>query len=203
MLPLSLVLMVQAVAAKPIDAASWVNVYDYPAASLPKHEQGRTGFDLIVMPDGVPWRCDVTTSSGSPLLDQQTCAMVMRRAHLAPATDGDGKPIAAVFSSSVIWALPGHPRPRPLQDPLTDATLTVARLPGGLHAPLVVQTVLLVAATGAIEHCDPGVDAPQALGPVACAQISRSWQAKVAHDPQGVPVRSVQTVRVGFVEAPH
>jgi len=50
--------------------------------------------------------CSVTSSSGSPDLDDATCANVTRRARFNPATDGEGQPTSGSYSNRVRWVIP-------------------------------------------------------------------------------------------------
>jgi periplasmic protein TonB len=50
--------------------------------------------------------CQVTSSSGSPDLDEAACANVRRRARFNPATDGEGQPTSGSYSNRVRWVIP-------------------------------------------------------------------------------------------------
>jgi len=56
--------------------------------------------------DGKPTACDITSSSGTPELDEATCKSVMRRARFTPGKDENGQPVGASFSSRVKWVIP-------------------------------------------------------------------------------------------------
>lgn len=58
---------------------------------------GRIFVRLRVEPDGRISKCDIMRSFGDSLADQWTCPLLMRRAQLRPATDDNGKPVAAWF----------------------------------------------------------------------------------------------------------
>src|SRR5687768_16203764 len=64
---------------------NWATTNDYPSRALREERAGVTGFRVSVTPDGRAASCDVTSSSGSPDLDQATCSNVMRRARFNPA----------------------------------------------------------------------------------------------------------------------
>ena len=71
---------------------------DYPPAiqrSWPRG--GRVFVRVRVQPDGKVSQCDVMRSFGDRAVDQWTCSLVLQRAVFRPATDGNGKPIAAWF----------------------------------------------------------------------------------------------------------
>jgi protein TonB len=58
---------------------------------------GRIFVRLRVEPDGRISQCDIMRSFGDSVADQWTCPLLMRRAQLRPATDTNGRPIAAWF----------------------------------------------------------------------------------------------------------
>lgn len=71
---------------------------DYPDAiqrSWPRG--GRIFVRLRVEPDGRISQCDIMRSFGDRSADEWTCPLIMRRAQLRPATDDNGRPIAAWF----------------------------------------------------------------------------------------------------------
>ena len=67
--------------------------FDYPAAAVRAGEQGDVGYRLDVGPNGRVTRCTVTASSGSAILDSETCRMLTARARFTPATDASATPI--------------------------------------------------------------------------------------------------------------
>lgn len=85
---------------------SWATTNDYPSRALREERAGVTGFRVTVTPDGRASSCTVTSSSGSPDLDEATCANVTRRARFNPAMDGDGKPTTGSYSGRIRWVIP-------------------------------------------------------------------------------------------------
>ena len=86
--------------------ANWATTNDYPSRALREEREGTTGFRVTVGPDGRVTSCDITSSSGSPDLDDATCANVTRRARFNPATDGEGQPTSGSYSNRVRWVIP-------------------------------------------------------------------------------------------------
>jgi len=86
--------------------ANWATTNDYPTRALREEREGTTGFRVTVGPDGRVTSCSVTSSSGSPDLDEATCSNVTRRARFNPATDGEGNPTTGQYSSRVRWVIP-------------------------------------------------------------------------------------------------
>jgi len=84
----------------------WVTPEDYPSADLRNGNQGTTGFQLDVGPDGKVTNCTVTSSSGFPSLDTKACQMLMRRARFSPAKDASGNGIAQTYRNRVRWQIP-------------------------------------------------------------------------------------------------
>lgn len=85
---------------------NWATTNDYPTRALREERAGVTGFRVTVSPEGRVTSCDVTSSSGSPDLDEATCSNVTRRARFNPATDGEGQPTSGSYSGRVRWVIP-------------------------------------------------------------------------------------------------
>ena len=85
---------------------SWVTNDDYPAAAIRAEQQGTTGFRLSVDAGGKVTDCQVTSSSGSSVLDSTACSLLRRRARFTPAEDASGNKIPATFASRFRWELP-------------------------------------------------------------------------------------------------
>lgn len=84
----------------------WVTNDDYPSAAMREGAQGVTAFRLDIGPDGKATNCTVTSSSGSSLLDDTACRLLVRRARFSPAKDVDGNPMPASYSNRVRWQIP-------------------------------------------------------------------------------------------------
>jgi protein TonB len=85
---------------------NWATTNDYPSRALREEREGTTGFRVTVGPDGRVADCQITSSSGSPDLDQTTCDKIRQRARFTPATDGEGNPTTGSYSSRVRWVIP-------------------------------------------------------------------------------------------------
>jgi protein TonB len=85
---------------------SWATSNDYPSRALREDREGTTGFRVTVGPDGRVTSCSVTSSSGSPDLDETACSLITRRARFTPATDGEGQPTTGSYSNRVRWQIP-------------------------------------------------------------------------------------------------
>jgi len=86
--------------------ANWATSNDYPSRALREEREGVTGFRVNVGLDGKVIDCQVTSSSGSPDLDQATCDNVRRRARFQAATDGEGKPTTGSYANRIRWIIP-------------------------------------------------------------------------------------------------
>ncbi len=94
-------------AAKPLGApGKWVSDADYPAGALHRGQQGASGFELTIGPDGRVRDCRITRSSGSAELDAATCAKVSERASFTPARDAHGDLVAGSFTGVIRWRIP-------------------------------------------------------------------------------------------------
>ena len=85
---------------------NWATSNDYPARALREEREGTSGFRVTVGPDGRVSDCQVTSSSGSPDLDEAACANIRRRARFNPATDGEGQPTTGSYANRVRWVIP-------------------------------------------------------------------------------------------------
>lgn len=77
----------------------------YPELAKARQEQGQTNYSLTVNGAGLPTRCDITRSSGSAVLDERTCQVVMQGARFAPDPAGPSA-ILRRYDGGVSWKLP-------------------------------------------------------------------------------------------------
>ncbi|MBO0748907.1 MAG: energy transducer TonB [Porphyrobacter sp.] len=113
------------------DPLSWVTSTDYPPQALSEGHEGRTGFELSVLPNGRAFDCLVTASSGWAELDQAACRLVPQRARFRPAYDAAGKTVAGTYRNTIAWRLPEAPN----------------------IAPFAAQFVFVLATDGTIHDC--------------------------------------------------
>lgn len=85
---------------------SWVTTEDYPSRALREEREGVTGIAFDIGTDGKVANCRVTSSSGSPDLDDATCRNFIRRARYKPAQNDTGQPMASTGSQRVRWQMP-------------------------------------------------------------------------------------------------
>jgi len=98
---------VQAVKAQPRGKPqSWLSTDDYPSAALREGVEGVTGYQLTIDPEGRIADCQVTSSSGSKVLDDTTCRLLTRRARFKPAQDTSGNPVGDTYSGRTRWQIP-------------------------------------------------------------------------------------------------
>ena len=88
--------------AKPVNPGGWITFDDYPLIARQASQEGRVAFRLAVAPSGAVTNCTITSSSGVPALDTQTCNLMRSRATFVPAR------MASTYSSSVNWLLYGR-----------------------------------------------------------------------------------------------
>ena len=86
--------------------ALWVSTSDYPSAGLRGELEGLVRVQLSVGADGKPTDCTVTASSGHDVLDEATCAKLLRRARFDPASDHTGAKVAGTWNTAVRWQIP-------------------------------------------------------------------------------------------------
>jgi len=84
----------------------WVTTNDYPAIALRENREGLVGFTLTVGTDGRVTSCQVTSSSGSPDLDDTACSLISQRARFTPAQNAKGKLQPGRYANRVRWQIP-------------------------------------------------------------------------------------------------
>lgn len=78
---------------------------DYPRAAGEEGLGGTVGVRFVVQPDGRVSRCDVTRSSGSPVLDDTTCRLIVQRFRYDPSLDPEGRPVPATIVQNHTWVI--------------------------------------------------------------------------------------------------
>ncbi len=79
---------------------------DYPTEAVRANQQGVVGARFWVGVDGRATDCVVFRSSGAKLLDQQTCAVIVKRARLSPARGRLQRPVRSLSSAEISWIIP-------------------------------------------------------------------------------------------------
>jgi protein TonB len=74
---------------------------DYPGRFTGAREIVHMRF--VVAPNGRVSQCEVTRSSGNPMVDETTCRLIVRRFRYRPARDASGKPVAVTIGGSHDW----------------------------------------------------------------------------------------------------
>jgi len=85
---------------------------DYPPEAFKNGWEGDVGIKVHIGTDGKPHSCRILHSSGYPVLDVQTCAIVLSRARFFPARDGNGNAVEDDFVvPTVRWEIDSSTRP--------------------------------------------------------------------------------------------
>jgi len=77
----------------------------YPPRALKAHEEGAVGFTVTLDSKGDVTNCQVTQSSGHPLLDEETCKLVTLNAVFKPDPNLSGSQ-TKTSSGIITWKLP-------------------------------------------------------------------------------------------------
>lgn len=93
-------------ATQPKGIASIFTTDDYPSSAIRNDEQGTSGVKFWVTKDGKARDCEVVESSGSKILDQKTCSIIVLRSHFEPARTTSGEPVDSIGYSRIRWELP-------------------------------------------------------------------------------------------------
>jgi len=83
----------------------WFPPNAYPPEAKAQGLQGRTEFKLDIDAQGRITECDIAQSSGSPLLDSTTCALLVTNGRFKPARDASGRAVPGVWQSAMVWKL--------------------------------------------------------------------------------------------------
>ncbi len=82
---------------------------------------GTVRLALTVTPQGRVKACEIIESSGNVRIDENTCAMLTRRARFTPAKDKRGRPVEGRWESRIHWKVPDEPpAPPPAAAPQGD-----------------------------------------------------------------------------------
>jgi TonB family protein len=81
---------------------------NYPPRALAAGEEGPVFFTVKLDKDGHPTDCQVTHGSGHPLLDEETCNLIVQHAVFNSAKDANGHVVKETTEGVVNWTLPGH-----------------------------------------------------------------------------------------------
>lgn len=97
---------------------------DYPSAAIRAREQGATKILIQVSAEGRATHCEVIESSGSAVLDTQSCTLATERFRFEPGRDLRGDATASTYQQGVRWILPDDTR-SPLERSVTWTTATI------------------------------------------------------------------------------
>lgn len=78
---------------------------DYPRGAGEAGVGGTVGVRFVVEPDGRVSGCDVTRSSGSAVLDDTTCRLIVERFRYDPSRDPEGRPVRATIVQNHSWLI--------------------------------------------------------------------------------------------------
>ncbi|AOF97487.1 hypothetical protein BSY17_2148 [Sphingobium sp. RAC03] len=176
----------------------WLTDQDYPPDARRRREQGAVAFTLLISPNGMPLKCNVTRSSNFDDLDKQSCTLLMRRARFTPARDIDGNAAHTYYRGFMYWSFS---RPTPLVY-APDIDLQVDKLPGGAKektVSILVQTDL----DGHVVACNLAKsedNEPKNLVAVACKEAATMSPMPV-RDGDGRSVTAVRPLKVSFATA--
>ena len=108
---------------------------NYPARALRAGEQGPVYFVVWLDDRAHPTKCQVTHGSGFPLLDSETCDLIVQHATFKSVLGPNGKPTKSIHEGVVNWRIPGTPQP-----PINPIPLTKAQAPEPQICKRIVKT---------------------------------------------------------------
>ena len=78
---------------------------DYPRAAAEADITGMVSVRYVVDTRGRVPECEITHSSGSAILDDATCRVIMERFRFDPSRDGRGRPVNSVIVQNHDWGI--------------------------------------------------------------------------------------------------
>ncbi|MCT2399165.1 energy transducer TonB [Novosphingobium mangrovi (ex Huang et al. 2023)] len=78
---------------------------NYPTRAAREGREGRVGVRVTISADGRVAACSVTSSSGSPDLDEAACDGMTRYARFDPALDAAGNPTSGSYATAIVYRL--------------------------------------------------------------------------------------------------
>lgn len=112
----------------------------YPPGSLARGEQGAVYFVVTLDKDAHATSCQVTHGSGHPLLDEETCDLIVKNAVFNSVKGPGGHATKSTHEGVVYWRIPGAPEPS-----VAPVALTVATTPEKRVCKKAVRTGTLAA----------------------------------------------------------
>ena len=100
----------------------------YPPGALARGEQGAVYFVVSLDRDAHATSCQVTHGSGHPLLDEETCDLIVKNAVFNSVKDANGVATKSTHEGVVYWRIPGAPEPTVTPVALTQATTPEKRI---------------------------------------------------------------------------
>jgi TonB family protein len=89
------------------NAANWdIFLKLYPQRAIAAHEEGAVGFTVTLDNKGEVTRCQVTHTSGHPLLDEETCQLITLHAQFKPDSSL-GSSQTETHEGVIAWKLQG------------------------------------------------------------------------------------------------
>lgn len=85
----------------------------YPLTALQANAEGDAKFEIWVDKEGRPVSCKITSSSGHPALDAETCKLMMAKGKWRPMRTPEGDPKEFTYSDTAQWRLDSSTAPTP------------------------------------------------------------------------------------------
>jgi protein TonB len=92
---------------QPENQRSWQQriMDNYPSRAVRDEIEGRVGVRVQVGPNGRVASCNVTSSSGSSILDDAACADLTRYGRFSPALNDAGDPTTGTWATTIVYQL--------------------------------------------------------------------------------------------------
>lgn len=161
--------------------AEWITAEDYPRQAIVEEQIGNVDYKLSVNTAGEATGCHIVHSSGSSILDETTCTLLMRRAKFKRGGDLLGVGTMTNYNGTVRWRLPGI-------DPL---------------APMRSVVEFDVTPEGQIVRCKVQTTVPADDNVDGCSKLLIEFSGKLKAKPKGRHIRIIRQIEVSEATPPN
>lgn len=180
----------------------WVTFADYPKSELDAGKVGLTTVAVSVGINGLVQTCRLVKSSGSSVLDSETCRLITKRGKFFPAKNKDGNTIDGLYFIDIDWRFDRTPAAAVVKgNPANWVTINDYPAKAVKERRFGVTSYsLTINHIGRVASCSIVVSSGHSdLDEAACSSISRRARFTPARDRMGVPVFDNYTSAVNWV----
>jgi len=184
----------------PVYLDTWISpAIDFPRKGVTPDRLHTVGAEITVNPSGYVESCRAYFVIGNPSMGPYTCRLIQLRALFQPARDANGHRTFGIYRQRMSWWM-GKAKPPLEGNPDWDFVIPVSSVSPDLKLPELHRIKFEVDSAGSVSRCAAD-DAVEALGALACAQLSQKFKVEPARTRSGKAVSSIQNIVVRYVRA--